>query len=144
MIISARQLRSDVKSVFPSLKSFFGEKIHCTNPSYIIPPHDQALELLSKVWEPFTHLSWIRNIGECEVFAKAWCWDVHKYRLTQAFNQELSEDELFRWAFAAVSGLSPKGNSHTFNLLYSSKGIFIYDYGKEKDGNSYKPLLMEL
>jgi len=136
MIIPASKLREEIKEEFPSLKSVLCEYVECLDESYLVPPHEKALELIEKYWEPIKAINWVKNIGDCDNRATILYADVHRHRILNI--EEIPEEERVQWSFGFASGENPWGNMHTFNILRSDQGIFVFD-NKLKPVSGYRP-----
>jgi hypothetical protein len=140
IIISDLDLRKETKEVFPSLRSIFCEYVKCLDETYLIPPHSEAVALLTKYWEPIQNTPWYKNIGDCDLRAIKLYSDVHWHRVLNIAT--IPENERIQWALGFSSGTNPFGMLHTFNLIRTDAGLFVFD-GKIKPTSSYEPIEAE-
>ena len=137
MILLSHQLRSETKSAFPCLKSLFSEYVECLDETYLVPPHDETLALIEKYWEPIKNVPWTRNIGDCDNRAIKLYVDVHWHR--NLHKEEYPEEERIQWSFGFASGIAPFGGVHTWNLVRTDKGLFVFD-NVVKNTENYTPI----
>ena len=137
MIVTSKQLRKEIKEKFSSLRAFMCEYVECLDEQYLVPPHQEAVDLIHQYWEPIKDTPWVRNMGDCDNRAIKLYSDVHWHRIKDMPN--IPEDEKFQWSVGFMTGLNPFGNMHVFNVLKTDAGIFIFD-GKIKNGENYRPL----
>ena len=140
MVIKASDLRKKVKEVFPSLKSLFGEYVECLDDQYLVPSHTEILGLIETTWKPLAELKWISRIADCDNFAVCHYADLHKARMILARDGLLADKDKLQVSFGIGSGTNPKGRAHTFNILVSSEGVLVVDYGQIKPTKDYKPV----
>jgi len=136
MIIKASKLREEIKNAFPSVKSVLCEYVELLDDQYLIPLHDEALQLIIQYWELIKDIKWSDNIGDCDNRAIKLFSDVHWHR--NLHKEEYPEEERIQWSFGFASGKNPFGNIHTFNVLRSDQGLFVFD-NKIKSGTNYLP-----
>ena len=139
MIIKPFKLREEIKDAFSSVRSTFCEYVELLDDRYLVPPHDKALQLILQYWEPIKKTKWVQNIGDCDNRAIKLYSDVHWHRVKQMEDGEIQKEDRYQWSFGYASGKNPFGNVHTFNLLRSDEGLFVFD-NKIKLGTNYEPL----
>ena len=137
MIITASQLRKEMKEAFPSLKSTFCEYVECLDDQYLVPSYEESLAIFQIFWNELKKIKWVSNIGDCDNRATILYSQVHLYRMERI--DEIPEEDRIQWSFGFASGRNPFGNMHTFNVIRNDKGIFVFD-NKIKEGTGYQPL----
>ena len=137
MILSASQLRKELKDVCPSLKSFVCEYVECLDEQYLVPSYQESFDLLDQFWQPIKNTPWVHNVGDCDNRAIKLYSDVHWYRVSHL--NEIPDDQKIQWSLGFASGNNPFGQIHTFNLIRNDQGWFVFD-NIMKSCDDYTPI----
>jgi hypothetical protein len=140
MIVTAKELRQQVKAAFPSLKAFVCEHVECRDGQYLVPDHDAAVPVMVACWAPLAGIRQTRAVGDCDEFSLIMMANVREVRLRMSADGLIRPEEKAAWAFGDAAGSNPDGRPHAFNIFLTDRGVHVFDRGRVVPPDGYQPL----